>query len=53
MTYFERLAARSREINSLVCVGLDPDFKRHAVEERAQIHRLDYAPQHPCPVRWW
>lgn len=33
--YFERLAARSAEIDSLVCVGLDPDFKRHRVEEVA------------------
>lgn len=39
MTYFERLAARSREVNSLVCVGLDPDFKRHRVEEVAGYNR--------------
>lgn len=29
MNYFERLAARSRSIGSLVCVGLDPDARRH------------------------
>lgn len=39
MTYFERLTARSREVNSLVCVGLDPDFKRHRVEEVAGYNR--------------
>ena len=39
MTYFERLAARSREVNSLVCVGLDPDFKRHKVAEIADYNR--------------
>ena len=37
--YFERLAARSRAINSLVCVGLDPDFKRHKVSEIADYNR--------------
>ncbi len=37
--YFERLAARSRSINSLVCVGLDPDFKRHKVGEIAAYNR--------------
>lgn len=39
MTYFERLAARSREVNSLVCVGLDPDFKKHKVTEIADYNR--------------
>lgn len=29
MNYFERLALRSREVDSLVCVGLDPDRSRH------------------------
>ena len=30
-TFFEALARRSAELDSLVCVGLDPDFGRHAV----------------------
>ncbi|MEP7215628.1 MAG: hypothetical protein ABI782_05195, partial [Anaerolineaceae bacterium] len=37
--YFEHLTARSRAINSLVCVGLDPDFKRHKVTEIAAYNR--------------
>jgi len=37
--YFERLTERSRAINSLVCVGLDPDFKRHKVTEIAAYNR--------------
>lgn len=39
MNYFEKLAARSRKANSLVCVGLDPDFKRHKVSEVASYNR--------------
>ncbi len=39
MTYFERLAARSRAAGSLVCVGLDPDFRRHKVEDVAAFNR--------------
>ncbi|MBA4178969.1 MAG: orotidine-5'-phosphate decarboxylase [Anaerolinea sp.] len=39
MTYFERLGARSRQVNSLVCVGLDPDFKRHKAGEIAAYNR--------------
>ncbi len=35
MTFFERLAARSREVDSLLCVGLDPDFRRHTAEGAA------------------
>jgi orotidine-5'-phosphate decarboxylase len=31
--FFERLGARSRSVDSLVCVGLDPDVRRHTVEE--------------------
>ena len=33
MNYFEQLKRRSAEIGSLVCVGLDPDAKRHKVGE--------------------
>ena len=39
MNYFERLAARSAEVGSLVCVGLDPDFKRHTPEAIADYNR--------------
>ena len=39
MNFFERLAARSRKVGSLVCVGLDPDFRRHSVEEVAAYNR--------------
>lgn len=39
MDYRERLAARSREIGSLVCVGLDPDFRRHRVAEVGAYNR--------------
>lgn len=37
--YIERLARRSAEVDSLVCVGLDPDFKRHKVEDVAAYNR--------------
>ncbi|OAI39692.1 hypothetical protein AYO38_07180 [bacterium SCGC AG-212-C10] len=39
MSYFERLTRRSREADSLVCVGLDPDFKRHRAGEIAAYNR--------------
>jgi orotidine-5'-phosphate decarboxylase len=39
MTFFEQLARRSREIDSLVCVGLDPDFRKHRVEDVAAFNR--------------
>jgi orotidine-5'-phosphate decarboxylase len=39
MTYFDRLAARTRATGSYVCVGLDPDFKRHRVDEVAAYNR--------------
>lgn len=39
MSYFDRLAARSREVGSLVCVGLDPDFTRHRVDEVGAYNR--------------
>jgi len=37
--YFERLAARSRAVDSLVCVGLDPDGARHDVGDVAAYNR--------------
>ncbi|MDZ7729287.1 MAG: orotidine-5'-phosphate decarboxylase [Dehalococcoidia bacterium] len=39
MTFFERLAARSHSIGSLVCVGLDPDFRRHNIDQLADYNR--------------
>jgi orotidine-5'-phosphate decarboxylase len=39
MTFFERLAARTRATGSYVCVGLDPDFARHRVDEVAAYNR--------------
>lgn len=39
MNYFERLANRSRQVDSLVCVGLDPDASRHDVSEVAAYNR--------------
>jgi len=39
MNYFEKLAARSREVGSVVCVGLDPEFGKHRVEEVAGYNR--------------
>ena len=39
MRYFDKLAARSRAVGSLVCVGLDPDFKRHKATELAAFNR--------------
>lgn len=39
MRFFEQLARRSREIDSLVCVGLDPDFRKHRIEDVAAFNR--------------
>ena len=39
MSFFERLTKRSTEARSLVCVGLDPDVKRHKVNEIAAYNR--------------
>ncbi|MCK9518996.1 MAG: orotidine-5'-phosphate decarboxylase [Dehalococcoidia bacterium] len=39
MNYFEQLAARSRAVGSLVCVGLDPDAKRTPISEVAARNR--------------
>ncbi|MBK6318457.1 MAG: orotidine-5'-phosphate decarboxylase [Dehalococcoidia bacterium] len=38
MRFFERLEARSRAVDSLVCVGLDPDFRKHRVEDVAAFN---------------
>ena len=37
--YFARLEERSRSAGTLVCVGLDPDFKRHKVTEIGEYLR--------------
>jgi orotidine-5'-phosphate decarboxylase len=37
--FFDQLAARSRDVQSLLCVGLDPDFKRHRVEDVGAFNR--------------
>jgi orotidine-5'-phosphate decarboxylase len=39
MNFFEQLEQRSKTADSLVCVGLDPDFKRHRVEDVAAFNR--------------
>lgn len=39
MNYFDKLAARSLAIDSLVCVGLDPDYERHDVTGVAAYNR--------------
>jgi orotidine-5'-phosphate decarboxylase len=37
--FFAQLAARSAEVGSLLCVGLDPDFKKHRPDEVAAFNR--------------
>lgn len=37
--FVDRLAARSAQVDSLVCVGLDPDFKRHKIEDVGAYNR--------------
>jgi len=39
MSFFEDLERRSKSVDSLVCVGLDPDFRRHTVGEIADYNR--------------
>jgi len=38
-SYRQRLESRSREAGTLVCVGLDPDFRNHRVEEVGDYNR--------------
>lgn len=38
-SYVERLAARTREVDSFVCVGLDPDANRTPVEKLVDYNR--------------
>jgi orotidine-5'-phosphate decarboxylase len=37
--FFEKLAARSREAGSLLCVGLDPDYKHHKADDLGAFNR--------------
>lgn len=39
MNFFERLAKRSAEIDSHVCVGLDPTYSKHDVADVAEFNR--------------
>ncbi len=39
MTFFAELEARSREVDSLVCVGLDPDFKKTPLNRLVELNR--------------
>jgi len=39
LNYFEKLAKRSRDAETLVCVGLDPEFSRHEPEKVAAYNR--------------
>jgi len=39
-TFFQKLAARSRAVDSLVCVGLDPEWGRHQAHEIAAYNRV-------------
>ena len=39
MNYFEKLAARTRAVGAPVCVGLDPAFEKHRVEDVSAFNR--------------
>ncbi len=39
MTFFEQLERRSKAVDSLLCVGLDPDFRKHKPEEVAGFNK--------------
>lgn len=39
MTFFSELERRSKAVDSLLCVGLDPDFRKHRVEDIAPFNR--------------
>jgi orotidine-5'-phosphate decarboxylase len=39
MNYYEKLAARTRAVGAPVCVGLDPAFEKHRVEDVAVFNR--------------
>lgn len=39
MTFFEQLERRSRAVDSLLCVGLDPDYRKHRPEDVAGFNK--------------
>ena len=39
MNFFQKLEQRSRQVDSLACVGLDPDYRKHAPEDLAAFNR--------------
>lgn len=39
MNYIQKLAARTRAVGAPVCIGLDPAFERHQVEDVAAFNR--------------
>lgn len=39
MNYYEKLAARTRVVGAPLCVGLDPAFEKHRVEDVAAFNR--------------
>ncbi|MEX1102873.1 MAG: orotidine 5'-phosphate decarboxylase / HUMPS family protein, partial [Dehalococcoidia bacterium] len=39
MNYYEKLAARTRAVGAPLCVGLDPAFDKHRVEDVADFNR--------------
>lgn len=47
MTFFADLERRSREVDSLVCVGLDPDYKKTPVDQIAAFNKAIIAATAP------
>lgn len=39
MTFFQDLERRSKAVDSLLCVGLDPDFRKHKASEVAAFNK--------------
>jgi orotidine-5'-phosphate decarboxylase len=39
VNYYEKLAARTRQVGAPVCIGLDPAFEKHRVEDVAAFNR--------------
>jgi orotidine-5'-phosphate decarboxylase len=47
MNFFQQLEARSRAADSLLCVGLDPDFKKHTADQLISFNRAIIAATAP------
>lgn len=47
MTFFAQLEARSREVDSLVCVGLDPDYKKTPIARVVALNKAVIAATAP------